>query len=103
LQLLVLWKVTRIFQIINHEQPQQLLRLQIILHFQKEKHRTAVIQKSSIQQIVSNIIAKTIGFSKLSAKASPKNWIQQIVSKNISGKSIQQIVSKKILHSANIQ
>jgi len=43
------------------------------------------------------------GFSKLSAKESLRNRIQQIVSENIAKISNQQIVSRKISHSANIQ
>jgi len=43
------------------------------------------------------------GFSKLSAKESLRNRIQQIVSENIAKISNQQIVSRKISHSANCQ
>jgi hypothetical protein len=43
------------------------------------------------------------GFSKLSAKESLRNRIQQIVSKNIAENSNQQIVSRKSSHSANCQ
>ena len=97
LQLLVFWKATRIFQIINHEQPQHHLLRNHLAPCSDGETSYSRYSKARFSNLSAKASPKTldsancqqkyrqkIGFSKLSANyISPKNRIQQIISKKI--------------------